>query len=161
MEKVTAFLQDNSNRYSFHFLAWIVYVFIFLGCVIFSYLIQLTGTLEFNSYCWYLIIAYICFYPFIFGLIVFIYARLHLKERRQPEFRIKNKFIAENHFYRTFIILSVVISILFFIALLVIPVLAMIVIPCPLLMRLVGFIDPLYVIFICIIILYLLGFLIK
>lgn len=160
MKKIVEFLRDNANKYSFHFLAWIVYIFVLLCIGGYSFLVcNAKGDPElYDTYAWYLIFGYGCFYPYIFGLIAFIYARLRLKERKQHEFRIKNKFIIENLFYRRFIILSVFLSILFFIALLIIPIGLTIANPTTLI---VGFFDPLYKIFICIVILYLLAFLIK
>lgn len=160
MKKIIEFLRDNANRYSFHFLAWIVYIFVLLCYTIIAYMdfaLPKGGTAS-AAYAWYLIFGYGCFYPYIFGLIAFIYARLRLKERKKPEFRIKNKFIIENLFYRRFIVFSVVLSILFFIALLIIPIWLTIANPTTLI---VGFFNPLYKIFICIVILYLLAFLIK
>lgn len=160
MEKVVNFLRDNANRYSFHFLAWIAYIFVLLCYTIITcieFFLPMEGTAG-AAYGWYLVFSYGCFYPYIFGLIAFVYARLRLKERKQSDFRIKNKFITGNLFYRRFIILSVFLSILFFIALLIIPIWMTIANPYTLV---VGFFDPLYKIFICIVILYLLAFLIK
>ncbi len=153
-------MRDNANRYSFHFLAWIVYIFVLLCVSEYSFLLCNTkNDPELgDAYAWYLIFGYGCFYPYIFGLIAFIYARLRLKERKKPEFRIKNKFIIENLFYRRFIVFSVVLSILFFIALLIIPIGLTIANPYILLLC---FVDTFYIITICIVILYLLAFLIK
>ena len=160
MGKVTEFLRDNANRYSFHFLAWIVYVFVFLCIGGYSFLCRIipNGSEIGAAYAWYLIFSYICFYPCIFGLLAFIYARLRLKERKHPDFRIKNQFITQNPFYRMSIVLSVFISIIFCLTLLYFAISGMLGNPYVLFFAIT---DPFYKITICIVILYLLVFLIK
>ncbi len=160
MKKIVELLRDNANKYSFHFLAWIVYIFVLLCIGGYSFLVcNAKGDPElYDTYAWYLIFGYVCFYPYIFGLIAFIHTRLRLKERKQPDFRIKNKFITENRFYRRFIILSVFISILFFFTLLYFSVYGIIANPYILFFAITA---PVYKITICIVILYLLAFLIK
>ncbi len=159
MKKVIEFFRDNANRYSFHFLAWIVYVFIFL-CYItlacaFRLLPDYGGAGDYIAFG--IVYAISAFYPSVLGLLVFIYARLRLKERKQPNFRIKNKFLAENFFYRILIALSAFISILFCLTLLYFAILGIIANPYTLLFAIT---DPFYKITICIVVLYLLTFLI-
>lgn len=160
MKKVSEFLRDNANRYSFHFLAWIVYVFVFLSCITiacaFRSLPNAGGAGDYIAFG--IVYAISAFYPSVLGLLVFIYVRLRLKERKQPNFRIKNKFLAENLFYRIFIALSTFISILFCLALLYFAILGIIANPYTLCFAVT---DPFYKITICIVILYMLAFFIK
>ena len=160
MKKVSEFLRDNANRYSFHFLAWIVYVFIFL-CYItlacaFRLLPDYGGAGDYIAFG--IVYAITAFYPSVLGLLVFIYARLRLKEHKQTNFRINNKFITENLFFRIFIALSAFITILFCLTLLYFAILGIIANPYTLLFAIT---EPFYKITLCIVILYLLAFLIK
>lgn len=160
MKKIVEFLRDNANRYSFHFLAWIVYVFVLLSYI--TLYCAIRSLPDYGGAGDYIVlgifVAIITFYPSILGLLVFIYTRLRIKERKQPDFRIKNRFITENIFYKRFIIVSVFLSILFCLTLLYFAIYGMIVSPEFLIF---AFIDPFYKITICIVILYLLAFLIK
>lgn len=112
--EIENFWNNTINKYSFHMIALIfwLFIFIFLLTIIGAYIANAINIELGQVYFWYLLFFFpTIVFPAILLILFFTFLFLKEKEQKNSSFYIKNKLLRTN-FYKVFILLSFVLSII-------------------------------------------------